>query len=196
MKKVVIGMAIGVLVLAGSAGAALMNPGFETEGGNIGANWTSSTYGAGYVYGARESGGYSGYCLHTWLYMPGWGVGPSDYYATSDSFSVTPGSQYDLSTYTKMTGYGSGNIQLRITWDNGAGDSQFFYPGTDWEKVSISGTVPAGVTSAQIRLAGCFNYNWTGNCNAYFDEVSYTETPEPATMGLMILGGLFLRRRK
>ncbi len=60
-----------------------------------------------------------------------------------------------------------------------------------WETYSLTGTAPVGTTKIKIELTA---NNATGSVG--FDNAVLEVVPEPATLALLGLGGLLLRRRK
>ena len=70
-------------------------------------------------------------------------------------------------------------------------------PNLFWDQYTLSNVVvPFGTRSVQLELLG--EKHETTYINAFFDDVSLQvgEIPEPATICLLGLGGLLLRRRK
>jgi len=66
---------------------------------------------------------------------------------------------------------------------------------------SSTGTYPGGlVLSAQVTATGAvgqtFNVDLINEALTTVDTITFTITPEPMTIALLGLGGLFLRRRK
>ncbi len=63
-----------------------------------------------------------------------------------------------------------------------------------WETISTSGTVPPGTRWLMSQVA-YNNASLAGN-SGYVDAADLTITPEPATLGLLALGGLAMLKRK
>jgi hypothetical protein len=71
---------------------------------------------------------------------------------------------------------------------------------TLWEPYSVTGVAPAGTVSAEL-LIGWANGGLDGNTggqSAFADDQTFTATvvPEPATLGLLSLGGMALLARR
>lgn len=97
-----------------------------------------------------------------------------DIYSTS--FDVTADAEY---TYT-LDVYDNdpaGRIRMTIAWDSGnewlnvySADSE------DWQTLTLTGSVPTGATTAQIRMRFYdVSADWDGDATLYVDNAIYTE---------------------
>lgn len=116
----------------------------------------------------------------------------------------TVGLDYIASLYYSTENWGTDNeARLRVKWwgDFGGGVTEIINEWTlidgsgpihgTWNYFSVNtGIVPVGTTSAQFELEGA------GDGTVLFDNASMEAVPEPMTIGLLGLGGLFLRRRR
>lgn len=102
----------------------------------------------------------------------------------------------------------AGGIETRIEWRNSGTDTEISRtpnfvptPGSSYEAFSLSAVVPAGADTARVVYA-IQSFGSANNQTVYVDDVSFTtdavETPAPATLGLLGLGGLMMliRRRR
>lgn len=88
------------------------------------------------------------------------------------------------------------------------GDASYYSYGAYWWKVSASGTPTSGVVTAgkhfeiEFRCASGEPANtvviklMNNASSSELDRVTVSQIPEPMTIGLLGLGGLFLRRRR
>jgi hypothetical protein len=205
MKKVLIVLA--VLAVSGMASAELLsNPGFEAGA------W--SGWGQGYV----SWGGASFYASQSLVtdaavarsgnnYMTagnsGWYWGYSFVWET---VTVTPGTSYQMSGYFMddngspgATGFVDGKVRLQwfdssdtpiLFDDNGIAVLSDWDLG--WQQFSVTGVAPANAAYVRATLG----QDGGGGQTVRIDDASMALVPEPATMALLGLGGLLLRRKK
>jgi hypothetical protein len=97
---------------------------------------------------------------------------------------------YPGSTYTNPYGISGDNI-VGVYGDSSGNRRSFLYDGTNWTTLDMPGTVH------QTYVTGIDGSNVVGSYydGAYNHGFIYT-IPEPATIGLLALGGLLLRKRR
>jgi hypothetical protein len=102
----------------------------------------------------------------------------------------------------------SGGIEIRIEWRNSGSNTEISRtptfaptPGSSYESFSLSAAVPVGADSARVVYA-IQSFGGALDQTVYVDDVSFVtdavETPAPATLVLLGLGGLMMlvRRRR
>lgn len=103
----------------------------------------------------------------------------------------------------------SGGIEIRIEWRDSVANMEIARtpnfvpsPGSSYEIFNLNAAVPLGADVARVVYA-IQSFGGATNQLVYLDDFSLTtdavETPEPATLGLLGLGGmmiLFTRRRR
>jgi len=160
----------------------LANPSFEDR-------WTMSGV-AGYEGWAAHTGS-RGIAVRTWAGSEG--------EAHYDNVSVTGGESY-LYTLWGLSDdvITQGSYYMKVEWYDGENllgesvkDISDGLTNADWTQFSFNVTAMAGSDSARVMFGG------TGvNVVGKFDDASFVEVPEPATVFILGLGGLFLSRRK
>jgi len=100
----------------------------------------------------------------------------------------------DFGTGLRNATAGWRNLKVIISTDNGlSSDYAFYVDGVLAERVSNLSTAATFRSYDNITLgSGVTN----AGVNAYYDNMYLEYTPEPATVGLLTLGGLLLRRRR
>ena len=149
-------------------------------------SWAYLWYQGGYEYGSFDFNGGSGW-EGVW----------------QDGLTATGGDVLEASAWIKdATGDGgaAGIGKLQIEFYDALGERmwddevyQYFDTTSDWAQHSISATTPADAVSVHMYVG---MGNWGVGRETLFDDVSLTVIPEPMTIGLFVLGGLFLRRGK
>ena len=125
-----------------------------------------------------------------------------------DVLGLTAGEVVNYSGW-HLSSLESGGIEIRIEWRDSVADVEIArtpnfvpLPGSSYEIFNLNAAVPLGADTARVVYA---IQSFTGAINqlVYLDDFSLTteavETPEPATLGLLALGGmmiLFTRRRR
>ena len=100
----------------------------------------------------------------------------------------------DFGTGLRNATAGWRNLKVIISTDNGlSSDYEFYVDGVLAERVSNLSTAATYRSYDNIALgSGLTN----AGVNAYYDNMYLEYTPEPATVGLLTLGGVLLRRRR
>ena len=127
--------------------------------------------------------------------LSGWIYTPKTLVANDNDFAI-----FQLSFFTGAPpsnyGGGTGTGTFGVNIGDPAGGGGIALPAGVWTYASISGTAPAGTQSMGAYL---LDINADANADFYFDDMTLV-VPEPSTLALAGLGGLFLlvsrRRRK
>lgn len=209
MKKLML-MAVCVAMMAGSAMAIVVPEGdFETPtlGDNtwdyvsdIGSAWTATYYGGSPWVGNNYS--YSGW-------YPGMGHTGAQWVDLNAGYihqqladTYVEGTTYELSVWLTataedqgaylyfLTGANEASFELTSTLDYGYTDVAVEASLLDWTQYTFEYTATAADDG---NLIGIGIY---GRSQTYGDDVAVTIVPEPATIALLSIGVLALRRRK
>lgn len=217
MKKVMCCLVIAVSsISAFGVVVPLNNASFETPAQAVGA-WTSGGYWAGTdFYGWTVQGGYSanvwgGLANNGWAepdgqqhaYMSLRAHSYGDYYSfglkQDTSATAVNGQEYKLS-YSAADYYNTGVVfSVSLLIDNAVVATQTYDPtGAGWELVSALYT--ASATDAGKSMSVMIGADHLGTYNdgtpALFDNVVLETVPEPATIALLALSALFIRKRQ
>jgi hypothetical protein len=201
MRKLVALLGMICLVSVAANANVVTNGGFESGVGTAATGWTQNEFAPGTtlqrVAELPNSGDYS------MKYVINWTTdgGPKAELIQTTAVGSIPGSGLvDFSFWYKGALGVSEVAQANIKWLNAAGAEiggtawWNFNPTGNYQQFSQTGlSGPALTSSAKvtIQLVGGAMVQ-TGNM--YVDDVALT--PEPMTLALLGLGGLFLRRRK
>ena len=202
MKVTSVIVLLAMLSLAGTAQAELLlNRSFDDldpgTGNPTSANW--GMWSAGSAGAAALLDGAPDPALSGPAYAEVWA-----WYASGGFYqNVTPvvGEVYEMSIWARDQGWGdSKNVSFTLQVNDGSGWNlllnETVYSGagfgdSDYHKLStITPAIPAGTVQAEFGVTF-----WNVGTFA-FDDASMAVVPEPMTLGLLGLGGLFLRRRK
>lgn len=203
MKVTSVVMLLAMLSLAGSANAELLlNRSFDDLDGGTGnptsASWGAWSWGSGGAAALLDGAPDPAHSGPAYAEIWGWSGGSGGFYQ-----GVTPvvGEAYELSIWARDQGWGADkNLSFTLQVNDGAGwnllVNELVYSGTglgdsDYHKFStITPIIPAGTVAAE------FGFTFAGSGTFALDDASMAVVPEPMTLGLLGLGGLFLRRRR
>ena len=202
MKVTSVVMLLAMLSLAGSANAELLlNRSFDDLDGGTGnptsASWGMWSWGSAGAYAVLDGAPDPAHSGPAYTEIWGWAGGSGGFYQ-----AVTPvaGEAYELSIWAYDQGWGDDkNLSVTLHVDDGTGLSllvnEMLYSGTGlgagYHQFSvITPVIPAGT------IAGEFGITFAGSGTFALDDASMAVVPEPMTLGLLGLGGLFLRRRR
>ena len=203
MKVTSVIVLLAMLSLAGSAQAELLlNRSFDDllgTGNPSSANWGGWSYGsagaAALLDGAPDPAHSGPAYAEVWA----WAGGSGGFY--QGGLTPVVGEAYELSIWARDQGWGDDkNLSLVLQVNDGSGwnllVNELVYSGvglgdSDYHQFSvITPAIPAGTVEAE------FSFTFAGSGTFALDDASMAVVPEPMTLSLLGLGGLFLRRRK
>jgi PEP-CTERM motif len=216
------GLASALFVSAASAQNLLTDPGFELQTaapnpnptgipgwGNFGgANFLSTplAHSGSWVLDTPDNGG--GYNVpgsyQTFIASPGQTFTLSSYVYTPNALVAQSNDyailQLDFYSGAAPSDYAMGTDYLTVGTDIGtpagaAPAGLVTLPQATWTLASVSATAPAGTNTMACYL---LDINADSNADFYFDDASLTATsvPEPASLGLLCLGGIAALHRR
>ena len=152
--------------------------------------------------GRSSAGGYGDYAGKAW--GPWWGAwgnsGHNQVFAASAGQSCTMTGDLVMLSNDAITSNAFGVLKLVFKDAGGTeicgqdlGQVNAASTPDVWQNLSLTAVAPAGTATVEA-LALFFQPNGDGVGAMYYDNI--TLTPEPATLALLGLGGLVLRRRK
>ena len=183
---------LAMMLMAGVSEASLLsNPGFEDA--NAGPWW--GPWGNGLHTGTYGDAGTGLSGSKSVKFVPSGTSGTGDDYFMYDNtlVSVTPGTTYYGSIFSKTQNLANEEVFCKIDWFNNgswvgtAGQSSTLTGTNDWTALSISGAAPANANHASLA----FFINQTANSGsgtAYFDNASLDTQPIPEPTSLLLLG--------
>jgi len=193
MKTRILVVAVVMSMFANVASANVLNPGFET--GDF-TDWFSG--GTAVVVSGINGPSAPG------DYAVAMSNAPSPGDIRSKGMVVTPGELYDFSVDYNITAASTGEIRAQVRWHEyvdlngnamnwvGESNSLLSTTGGDWATLTVSGlTAPELAGAVDIRISAGLFEAFAGD--GAIDNVSLV--PEPATLALLGLGGLLLRKR-
>ena len=209
MHQILVPCVVAVSLFCGTARAALINPGFETDnasGGDVAPTTGWSGFNANFTSSAFARSGTQSLKVFGPFFQFG-GAG------AVQAQPAVPGTSYTASgfimspTGDRINGANFAVVKLEfLNASNaviGSVESTHFTASSDpadtWAARSATGIAPDNTVAAQIVLVHVqLNSPVTGGA-VYFDDtdLSLTVIPEPGlgTAGLVVLGGMALRRR-
>lgn len=168
------------MLMATTARANLVtNGGFET--GDF-SGWSTQAAGSGSVFHVGLGG-------HTGTYAAVFAATAAQDDQIYQTVPTMAGTQYTLSFW--VLNLGVGNDHLRVSWEGATvlDESPVSHPLETWDFVSIP--VTATMNGSELRF-GAFD----GPAGMALDDICLTEVPEPASLGLLAAGGLWVARRR
>lgn len=207
MKKVLLVIGVVMSLFAGTASANyVLNPGFELPAGDPCANnhwqdWFHSSL-ASVVSDNGPSA--SGIWAVSWT-----NTAPRSVDIRSKAISVTPGEVYSFGLDYKTSADATGKFLAQVRWHQSADlngnalgwiseyTAQLGNSGGSWTTFSIGdvGAVPENAAYCDIRIRTSAT---SPSGNTFVGQLSLDNirfVPEPATLALLSLGGLLLRKR-
>ena len=202
MKVTSVIVLLAMLSLAGSAQAELLlNRSFDSLDG-LGnpdqANWGAWSWGSAGAAALLDGAPDPAHSGPAYAEIWGWAGGSGGFYQ-----NVVPvvGEAYELSIWARDQGWGDDkNLSITLQVNDGSGwtllVNEMLYSGaglgdSDYHQFStITPVIPAGTVQAE------FGFTFAGSGTFALDDASMAAVPEPMTLGLLGLGGLFLRRRR
>ena len=207
MHQILMPCVVAMSLVCGTARAALINPGFETDNASAGDVGGATGWG-GFNFNFTTAGQHHSGSQSLKLFGPFFVGGGSGVFQaqpavtgtsyTASAFALTPtGDSISGNNFAAVAieFYNASNTQI------GRAESSHLTsasPLDTWTPLSATLVAPAGTVTAQIVLVHVqLNDPVTGGA-VFFDDASLAPTavPEPAigTMGLMLMGGIVLRR--